>query len=74
MLGEISGQYQSQVKGFLKIYHYVWNSLKVTVHGLFYFFILFIFQKMIWIFYWILKAFLKGAIVENALIFKIPAT
>lgn len=30
MLGEISGQYQSQVKGFLKIYHYVWNSLKVT--------------------------------------------
>lgn len=44
------------------------------LHGLFYFFIVLIFQKMIWIFYWILKAFLKGAIVENALIFKIPAT
>lgn len=44
------------------------------LHGLFYFFIVLIFQKMIWIFYWILKAFLKGAIVENALIFNIPVT
>lgn len=43
------------------------------LHGFFNFFIVFIFQ-MIWIFYWILKAFLKGAIVENALVFNIPVT
>lgn len=32
------------------------------------------FKKWSEFFYWILKAFLKGAIVENALIFNIPVT
>lgn len=50
------------------------HGIHWKLHGLFNFFIVFIFQKMIWIFYWILKAFLKGAIVENALIFNIPVT